>query len=270
MIIAKKEIISAFISAIVTMIITIVFQFFGIFFWGDQATIELVSSDYSNNEFTNVLAIKNMMRDEYLKEFVIEIDKNINVNSVIKDGKEIDNLNAIKINKISPSKLNVIIIKSDKKINKKNISIIKNHQRISIEYFNNNKNFKVSYLILVFCYFVINMFIYLITSLKTKRTHDSINEMYDKAIKKADDIEKKFIKIEKEKVYRTKIYLKEMTDRERELKFYQKLLLNQTGNSMTREELEEFISKNLKTFNKKSIKYFDYEDLLKIVDSIVE
>ena len=61
-----------------------------------------------------------------------------------------------------------------------------------------------------------------------------------------------------------------MTDKERELKFYQQLLLNQTGNSMTREELEEFISKNLKTFNRKKIKYMDYEDLLKIVDNIIE
>lgn len=266
----KKELLSAFISAVVTMILTIIFQFLGIFFWGDQATIELVSSDYSNNEFTNVLAVKNMMKDEYLKEIVIEIDKTISVNSVIKDGIETDDLNVLKISKISPSKLSIIIINSDKKITNKNISIIKNHQRVSSENFNNNKNFKVSYLILVLCYFVINMFLCFLASLKTKKSHDSINEMYDKANKKADNIEKKLIKIEKEQAYRTKIYLKEMTDRERELKFYQQLLLNQTGNSMTGEELEEFISKNLKTFSKKKIKYLDYEDLLKIVDNIVE
>lgn len=266
----KKEIMSAFTSAIVTMILTIVFQYLGIVFWGDQATIELISSNYSNNEFANVLAVKNMMKDEYLKELFIEIDKDINVNSVIKDGKEIDDLNVLEIKKISPSKISMIIINSDKKITNKDISIVKNHQRVSIEYFNNNKNFKVIYLILIFIYFVINMFIYIITSIKTKKSHDNINEMYDIAIKKSDNIEKQFIKIEKEKIYHKKLYLKEMTDKERELKFYQQLLLNQTGNSMTREELEEFISKNLKTFNRKKIKYMDYEDLLKIVDNIIE
>lgn len=164
----------------------------------------------------------------------------------------------------------MIIINSDKKITNKDISIVKNHQRVSIEYFNNNKNFKVIYFILIFIYFVINMFIYIITSIKTKKSHDNINEMYDIAIKKSDNIEKQFIKIEKEKIYHKKLYLKEMTDKERELKFYQQLLLNQTGNSMTREELEEFISKNLKIFNRKKIKYMDYEDLLKIVDNIIE
>lgn len=266
----KKEILSAFISAIATMILTIVSQFLGIYFWGDQATIELVSSEYSKDEFTSVLAIKNMMKDEYLEEISIEIDKDIRVNTVIKDGKKIDNLNVLKIDKISPSKLSTILIQSDKKISKEKISIIKNHQRISIEYFNNIKNFKSVYLVLVLIYFIINMFIYTITSIKTKKTRDNINELYDKATKKSDDIEKKLIKIEKAEIYRKKIYLKEMTDREKELKFYQQLLLKQTGNSMTKEELEEFISKNLKTFNKKKIKYIDYEDILKIVGNIIE
>ncbi len=41
------------------------------------------------------------------------------------------------------------------------------------------------------------MFIYIITSIKTKKSHDNINEMYDIAIKKSDNIEKQFIKIEK-------------------------------------------------------------------------
>lgn len=264
----KKEIISAIVSAIVTLIITVIFQVVGIFIWGDNAKIQLISSDYSNKEFTNIIAVKNMKKDEYLKNVSIEIDNNINVSSIIVDGKIIDNSNILTFDKIHPKKLSIIIIKSNKKISKNNISIVKNNQRISLEYFNDRTNFSAIYFILIMIYFIINLVLNLFSTHKKEKSNDSIKELYKQASERADNIERKFINIEKREIYRKKIYLKEMVDKEKELKFYQQLLLKQTGNIMTREQLEEFISKNLKTFSKKKIKYMDYEDVLKIIDNI--
>lgn len=59
-----------------------------------------------------------------------------------------------------------------------------------------------------------------------------------------------------------------MNDMEKELKFYQQIILKHTNNSIKKEKLEEIISKELKTFTKKKFKHLNHEDVYKIVKEL--
>ena len=61
------------------------------------------------------------------------------------------------------------------------------------------------------------------------------------------------------------MYIKEMNNMEKELKFYQQILLKLTNNSITKAELDKTLSKELKTFTKKKTKYLDYGELYEII-----
>ena len=73
----------------------------------------------------------------------------------------------------------------------------------------------------------------------------------------------------KENVNRT-IFVKEMNDMEKELKFYQQIILKCVNKEITRDELETLISKNLKTFKKKKLKHLSYDDLYQMVCGLAE
>lgn len=266
----KKEIKSAIISATVTIIITFLSQYVGIILWGDHAKIELISSDYSNSEYLNVIAVKNIKKEEYLSKISIEIDNNIKINDININNDNYKVNNIIDINKISPNKVSMIIINSNKKITKNDITIIKNNHRVSLEYFNNITNYNPIYMLLLFFYFIADFIVNLIINRRSYKQQEKIQDMYIEAKNTTDKIEKSINKFEKKDISRNKLFLKEMNDKDREIKFYQQLLLKNTGQNMSKEELEQFIMKNLKSFNKRKIKYFDYNDILKIITDISE
>ena len=263
----KKEIILAIISSIITVFITIIFQYIGILIWGEHAKIELISSEFNNSEYVNVLAIKNIKDEEYLKNVSIEIDNNIKINSV-----KTNNINHIDnkfvVNSLSPNKVSMIVFTSSEKITNKNVSIIKNKQKISMEYFNDATNYRPMYLILIIFFFVVDFIVNLIINNMNRKEQKNIMNMYNEAKNKTEKIEKHIEKFEKKDISRNKLFLKEISDKEKEIKFYQQLLLKNTGNNMSKEELEEFIIKNLKSFNKRKIKYIDYNDILQIISDI--
>lgn len=267
-----KEIKGAFFSAILSIILSALFTLALNFMLGNQGEI-LYSSILVKGKYINNITIKNMQKNEYLNDFNLLIDEEIEIenNTILINGENyiIEN-NNIKLNKIKPKEVINIYFETDDIINDKSLSLVKSHQRIGIENFNKKENLNIYWFILLACYGLVNFVAYLINNIKANKRYEDYNKTLKQVEKQNDFCEKKVKELLKKESINKTIYVKEMNDMEKELKFYQQIILKSTNEKMTKSELETLISKNLKTFKKNKIKHLSYNDLYQIAYGLVD
>ena len=178
--------------------------------------------------------------------------------------------NNIELDKLKPKEVINISFETNEAINDKNLLIAKSQQRIGIESFNQKENLNIYWFILLICYGFVNFIAYLVNNIKENKRYDTYHKTLEEVKKKSDFCEKRAEELLKKENINKTIYIKEMNDMEKELKFYQQIILKSTNEKMTKSELETLISKSLKTFNKTKIKHLSYNDLYKIVYGLVE
>ena len=263
-----KKVEQSIISACITVIITAILNFFVIFVSGNNGYIELISNK-SDNNYESIIAIKNLQKSENLNKIEVRISDNITINEFKING-EVSSGNYIKIDKIFPNDIVTIEIKSDKIISKKDLIITKNGQKIGIESFNDYTNYTLKYVFLIIIYASINIAISLFLYYKDLKKHLETKKKCDDLEVKVDEIGNKLNKKIKETIIQKNLYIKEMASLERENELYRKLLLEKIKTPITEKELDEVISKKLKTIKKSSVKYLNYNDIVKIVGELVE
>lgn len=267
-----KEIKGALLSTIISILLPAIFTLVMTFVLGNQGEI-IYSSILIEDKYINNITIKNMQKNEYLNNLSILINEEVDVkdNIVFVNGKnnKIEK-NSIELKKIKPKEVVNISFETDKKIDAENLFLIKSKQKIGVENFNKKENLNIYLFILLGFYCVVNFIIYLIGNIKENKRYENYNKKLEKAEKSSESCEKEIKElIKKENVNRT-IFVKEMNDMEKELKFYQQIILKCVNKEMTKSELENLISKNLKTFNKKKIKHLSYNDLYQMVCGLAE
>lgn len=257
-------------NSIIETIITVVLTF--IFAWinGQKASIELASVKMVDRNYYNTILIKNLQNSEYLKDIEFVIDSKIDVISILENGEMINNSNKIKIKEQVPQNVITINFITSEKMSKNNLMIIKNNQKIEYNYFNDRKNINLYVVIVIVIYALIDFIISLFTDSRQKKRIEKYNKDLEKTEEKAKIAEEKILDIEKTIAVRKIVYLKELNDMEKEVSFYQKLLLKQFNNKITKEELEKLITKELKLFSKKKMKSLNYEDVITIVENMIE
>lgn len=267
-----KEIKGALLSAIVSISLTVVFTFLMTFIWGNQGEI-IYSSVLSNDKYVNNITIKNMQKNEYLNKFNILIDGEIEIKDdmIFVNGidKKIEK-NNIEIEKVKPKEVISISFETDNIIDEEGLFLIKSQQRIGIENFNDKKNLNIYWFILLGFYFVVNFVFYLLGDVKTNKRYDEYKKALEKAEKSNESCENTIKELIKKESVNKIIFVKEMNDMEKELKFYQQIILKCINKEMTKDELESLISKSLKTFKKKKIKHLSYNDLYHLVGELSE
>lgn len=267
-----KEIKSAFFSAALSIILSALATFVITFVLGNQGEI-LYSSILVKEKYINNITIKNMQSNEYLKSFNLLLDEKIKVkdNTIYINGEHylVEN-NNIELDKLKPKEVINISFETNEAINDKNLLIAKSQQRIGIESFNQKENLNIYWFILLICYGFVNFIAYLVNNIKENKRYDTYHKTLEEVKKKSDFCEKRAEELLKKENINKTIYIKEMSDMEKELKFYQQIILKSTNEKMTKSELETLISKSLKTFNKTKIKHLSYNDLYKIVYGLVE
>lgn len=267
-----KEIKSAFFSAALSIILSALATFVITFVLGNQGEI-LYSSILVKEKYINNITIKNMQSNEYLKSFNLLLDEKIKVkdNTIYINGEHylVEN-NNIELDKLKPKEVINISFETNEAINDKNLLIAKSQQRIGIESFNQKENLNIYWFILLICYGFVNFIAYLVNNIKENKRYDTYHKTLEEVKKKSDFCEKRAEELLKKENINKTIYIKEMNDMEKELKFYQQIILKSTNEKMTKSELETLISKSLKTFNKTKIKHLSYNDLYKIVYGLVE
>lgn len=97
-----------------------------------------------------------------------------------------------------------------------------------------------------------------------------VNEQVEETKKKSEACEEKMNRLLKEEKVNKTVYLKEMNDMEKEVKFYQQIILKCVNKGLSKSELESLISKELKTFTRKKMKHLSYNDIYKIVNELSE
>lgn len=268
----SKEIKGALLSAVISIILPAIITLIMTFIWGNQGEI-IYSSILVKDKYVNNITVKNMQKNEYLNNFNLLINEEIEIkdNTIFINGENYTiEKNTIELKKIKPTEVINISFETNNVINDKSLFVIKSQKRIGIENFNKKENLNVYWFILLACYGFINFIAYLINNIKANKRYDNYNKTLEH-VEKQNDICEKRIKelLRKENINKT-IYVKEMNDMEKELKFYQQIILKSINEKMTKSELDALISKNLKTFNKNKIKHLSYNDLYKIVYGLVE
>lgn len=255
---------------------TVIFSILYSFFFGNLAHIEYTTNYIEEDSYQTIFLIKNLQKTEQLKDINIVFNKECDLNTLFIDGKEnkiIDNTLTIK--NINPNSVKTIIIYSKQKIKKEDINFIKNNQKIQISYFNNLKNTNWQILIMAAFYAIINVICtyFLIKNQNKKaaetiKSNDEIRKVLEKTEVKLNENEKHLYNTIKKMDLHKALHIKEMAQMEKELAFYQKLLLKKYNDKLSKDELEKIISKELGTFNKKKFKHLSYNDLYKIIESI--
>lgn len=267
-----KEIKDALLSTIISILFTAIFSLVMTFILGNQGEI-IYCSVLSNDKYVNNIIIKNMQKNEYLNDLSILINEEIEIkdNVIFVNGVESKiEKNNIELNRIKPKEIISISFETDNIINDKNLFLIKSQQKIGIENFNKKENLNIYWFVLMGFYGLVNFIIYLIDNIKSNKRYENYNKKLEAAEKSNASCENTINElIKKENVNRV-IFVKEMNDMEKELKFYQQIILKCVNKGMTKNELETVISKNLKTFNKKKIKHLSYNDLYKMVSELAE
>ena len=267
-----KEIKGSLIAAIISFVLTIILTFFMNFILGSQGEI-IYSSILKDEQYINIIMVKNMQKNEYLKNvnFVIDSETDVLNNIVFINGKEnkIDN-NIIELNDINPNKTLIITFETTELVSNKNLFLVKNDQRIEIENFNEKKNNNIYFILLIGFYCLVNFLLSIKNDLKAKKRDDETNKQLEEAQKKSEICDEKIDKLIKEERVNQTVYLKEMNDMEKEVKFYQQIILKCVNKEISRVELEKIISKELKTFTRKKMKHLSYNDVYKIVNELSE
>ena len=264
----KNEYKSLIIGAILPLILSLLWQVLFVYFFCAEGKIQIVNTVLENKNYQTIISIRNMKKDEYLKNIEFILDDNIEIIDVEKNGETIKG--KIIFQEISPNSISTLIINSKQKLTEDDITIIKNGSRITVEYFNKTTNYKIIYLVIAITYFVINLAMSIWLDSKNKKTRDEIKKENEKIKNKADECENKLHQLLKEERANKTVYLKEMNDMEKEVKFYQQIILKCINKGMGKEDLEKLISKELKTFTRKKMKYLSYDDIYKIVCDMSE
>lgn len=264
----KDSLISAIITAIITLISTVIISFLN----GNQGEL-VFSSTLNNGRYINTFMFKNMQRSEYLKEINLLIDSDINIfdNIIYINGvKQQISDNKIVLDNIKPEKTISFVFYTDEIVDDNKMFLVKNKQKIELQNFNKRKNLNGYVLLIVAIYCLINFVLSAKSEIKIKKIRDEIKQNLKNTTNKLDITEEKIYKLNRNIDIHKTIFLKEMDEMERELNFYQKLLLKNTDKSITKEELEKMISKELKTFSKKKFKRLSYEDVYSVVKTLME
>lgn len=264
----KNEYKSLIISSVLPLVLSLLGQMFFLYFFGDEGKMQIVSSVLTDENYQTIISLKNMNDDEYLKNVEIIIDNEVEVIAAEINGEHVDE--ELNFSEISPKSVSTLIIISEQELTEDDITIIKNGSKITIENFNNVTNYKLIYLLIALTYFIINMVMCLWIDSKNKKRVIETNKQIEETKKKADICEAKSQQLLKEERVNKTIYLKEMSDMEKEVQFYQQIILKCVNKEITRTELEKIISKELKTFTRKKMKHLSYNDVYKIVNELSE
>ncbi len=266
-----KEIIKSIIAAVFTVIVTILVSYLISYINSPDAKVTIGYSNIENNKYMNLILVKNVKKDEYLKKFDIIIDNNIKISDIRVNDKQLDtNNNTIHIDSIDPTGSSIITLNSSSKLRKNNIIFAKNNQKFKIEYANSFKNITVYTILLILSYAIINFLL----SVRQDIRYDKIKCEREKRM---DEIEQNLRKtnntlekVEKKSNAYKVLYLKEISDMEKELQFYRGLISETYGKKISREELENIISKQLKLASKIKDRnlYFDdvFEAMINVID----
>lgn len=264
----KNEYKSLIISAVLPLILSLLGQFLFTYFFGDEGKVQIINSVLENETYQTIISIKNMKQDEYLKDIEVILDSNIEIISAEINGIFVKEELIFK--EISPNTISTLIVISEQELTEDDITIVKNGSKITIENFNKATNYKIMYLVIAITYFIINFVLCIWLDLKNKKVRDEINKQNEEIQDKADKCEMKLQQLLKEEKVNKTIYLKEMNDMEKEVEFYQQLILKCVNKEISKTELETIISKELKTFTRKKMKHLSYSDIYKIINDLSE
>ena len=259
-----------YILALIAPIVTLIYSLITPYLFGTNGYIEYVSKMIENERYQNTIFVKNMRKNEYLKKIDFVVSSEIKIDDLIVNDNKTDAINnTIAIFDILPQDVSIISFITNKKLNNNNLHVVKNNQTIDISYFNNIGNVNIKIFIIVLIYALINIiFAYL-----SKRRMNNYKLEYEKIMnnqeEKIVDLESKMAAIIKEEKTIKAVNIKEMSDFERELEFYKSVILKICNKNMTKNELENEISKSLKTFSKKKFKYLNYNDVYNIIGELM-
>lgn len=256
-------------STLIQTVASIIIMSFITWVVNPDATITIANSSNSSNQNVATILIKNITKDEYLKEFDIIIDNQVGIYNVQYNGEKYNiDKNVIAVPQILPDDSIVFTLTTEQELDSSNIIVAKNSQKIGINYFENYFNWYIYTIILILCYCAINSFLAYKTDKKNIKYAEEQSKKMDSLESEVKSEQNKLDHTLKKQIVFDKLYVKEMADLETELAFYKKIVVKMSGNSMTKEEMEKIISKELKTFNKKTIKHVDYKYIVDLVECI--
>ena len=266
-----KEIRSSIISAVITIIITGIGSVIVSYYNSPAAKVTLGYFKIDNENYVNSIMIKNVKKDEYLNEFDIIVDSNIQINDVKINEKKISvKDNIVKVNSLNPDSSIIVWISTNSKLDKNNTYFAKNGQKFDLNYFNEYTNIYLYTIVMIIIYAIINFLISLKQDIANARIMKDNNERKNKIEEMLQKNEEYLQKIVKKSNAQKTLYIKEMSDMERELNFYKNIIINICSEKITKEELENLISRKLKTFTKKHVKHLSYEDVYNIILKAVD
>lgn len=155
-------------------------------------------------------------------------------------------------------------------MDKNNTYFAKNGQKFDLNYFNEYTNIYLYTIVMIIIYAIINFLISLKQDIANARIMKDNNERKNKIEELLQKNEEYLQKIVKKSNAQKTLYIKEMSDMERELNFYKNIIINICSEKITKEELENLISRKLKTFTKKHVKHLSYEDVYNIILTAVD
>ena len=249
-----KEIVKTLVTTLVTAIITLFASFIIGYFNNPSVKVTYGYSKINDDSYVNTIMIKNIKKDAYIKNFNAILDSSIKVQEVLLNNESIKiDDNTINIDSIKPNDTITLSIITNKKTSEDDYNFVNNDKKVQKEYFNKYTNVPLYTLLIIFIYAIINFLI----SLRNDYDNVKIKEQYDLIISDlrndANNTEERVNKLFKESNAHKTLYIKEMSDMERELDFYKSVIIKICGKELKKEELESIVSKNIKTFSKRNL-----------------
>jgi len=267
----KKEIIISFLGAVFAAIISLGITLLINYLTLPDAKINQSVFKDKNNNYINTIMIKNTKSNDYLDELKIVVDSDISINSVLINNESIKyDDNSIVVEKIKPKESSIIIIVTDSKIDKDNIVFVSNNQKYDMEYFN-DYIFVPAYVIITIISYSILTFIFSVRSdVKRSRMKEEEDKEYNSMKETLKNQEEISDSIKRRLQAQATVHLKEIHDMNIELDFYQKLIINLCNEKISKDDLDNLISKKLKTFKHNKKKVLSYEDAYEMVVAAME
>ena len=273
------------VEVLVTALITFVSQVVIFTVTSDDGKIEISQAAGLDNKYIITIGIKNFEKNKYLNDIKIEVLDNINIEDVYISSNDISyKENVFEIEKIIPEQTEIISFKTNDKIECKDIKIINNNNKISIENLNEQTNVQgiviISLILNVIIFSIISIIIEYFNKKSINRKVDKIREENEEKIEKIkkeneenniymEKIEKKILekeeqlkKIEEESQKELKEQKKEnyelqlycfakIKDLTKELDFHKELLKNHIEDFDEKkfEQINCMVKEQLKTYN---------------------
>ena len=260
----------------VNVLITALFAFFGsiisYYVFIPDGRLSYSNSISDNNKYTTSFLIRNLNKNEKIKNIEIKFHDDVDIEHIYMNGVEVKD-NNIKFN-IYPNGTISLYIVSNTKIDNNSYDFVKNGYKIEED---NISNIDVFYIVkLIIIYSLVNFILLMFVKYLIQKRIDKSDRDLNKALERTHELESRYDEIDdrlenmvrKSQLYET-IQVREFEILQKQNIAYENIILKMAGSKLTKKELKEMVIETLGS-DSITIDHKQYSTLVDILERIVK